>query len=80
MAGTARWATEGRRVSRMNRLPSSGSWMRRATGALLLVAFLPVLLIAAAKAIQDVLGPLIPYLIVLFVLFALYRLMFGLRR
>lgn len=64
----------------MNRLPSPGQWVRKAIGVLLLIVFLPVLLAAVVQAINDVLVPLIPYIVVLLILLGIYRLVLGLRR
>ena len=56
------------------------SWVRKAIGLLLLIAFLPVLLAAVVQAVNDVLGPLIPYVVVLLILLTLYRLVWRTRR
>ena len=54
--------------------PSYGSWRRKAVSTLLLIAFLPVLLVAAARAINEVVGPFIPWAIAGVFLFGLYSL------
>lgn len=64
----------------LNPLPSPGSWVRKAVGTLVFIAFLPVLLVAVAQVIGQVLGPVIPYIIVFIILLGLYRLVLCVRR
>jgi len=64
----------------MKPLPSPGSWVRKAVGVVVFIAFLPVLLVAAAQVLGQVLGPVTPYIIVLIILLALYRLVLRVRR
>jgi hypothetical protein len=66
--------------------PVPGSWRRKAVGGLLLIAFLPLLLVvaiqaadAAARAAIELLGPIIPYVVVVLALAGIYRLVFGRR-
>lgn len=54
--------------------PSYGSWRRKAIGGLLVIAFLPLLLVVAIRAINEVVGPLIPWAIAGTFLFGLYSL------
>jgi hypothetical protein len=62
-------------------LPSYRSWRKKAVGGLLVIAFAPLLLVVAvravnemARAILDVLGPFIPWAIAGVFLFGLYSL------
>ena len=61
----------------MNPLPSPGSWLRKAIGILLLVVFLPVLLAAVVRVVNDMLAPVMPYIVVLVILLGLYRLIIS---
>lgn len=56
------------------------NWKQKAITTLLLIAFLPVLLLAVVKVITDVLWPLAMYALVIFILLVLYRVVFGVRR
>lgn len=70
----------------MRYVPAPGSWRRKAIGGLLLIAFLPLLLVVeiratneAARAVIELLGPIIPYVVVVLVLVGIYRLVLGRR-
>jgi hypothetical protein len=65
----------------MRHLPVPGSWRRKAVGALAVIAFAPLLLVVfmravneMARAILDVLGPLIPWAVAGVFLLGLYSL------
>jgi hypothetical protein len=57
-----------------SRLPSPGSWRRKAITGLLVIAFAPVLLAAFVSVVSTVLSPYIPWAIGGLVLLGLYSL------
>jgi hypothetical protein len=85
MASSGRGTTDGLGVKQ--RQPFYGQWRKRAVGGLLLIAFAPLLLVvviraadAAAQAVIELLGPVIPYVIVILALAGIYRLVLGRRQ
>jgi hypothetical protein len=71
----------------MKYVPAPGSWRRKAVTTLLVIASLPLLLVVAiraaneaARAVIELLGPIIPYVVVVLVLAGIYRVVLGRRR
>jgi hypothetical protein len=68
------------------RQPLYGQWRKKALGGLLLIAFAPLLLVVAIRAadtaaqvVIELLGPVIPYVVVILMLSGIYRLVLGRR-
>jgi hypothetical protein len=54
---------------------SSSSWRRKVTAVLVMAAVAPLAVAVSASATVALLGPVIPYALVLLVLLGIYRLM-----